>query len=96
MSIVIEKSEEFIFEFGEFLFAGESLVIFNIVVEEMDGFRLEEGSNFGVLMDDITKVDFIDFRVNCFVSNSGPEEHHWEDGQSLEAESQIPELEEEK
>ena len=46
-------------------------------------------------MDYISEMNLIDFWVHGLISDSGPEEHPREDGESFEAECEIPELVEE-
>jgi hypothetical protein len=41
MGVVIEKSEEFVFEFGEFLLVGETGIVLEVIVEQVDGLGLE-------------------------------------------------------
>lgn len=96
MTVIAEKSEEFVLELGEFGLAGVAGVPFHIVIEKVDRLGFEKLTNLFVFMDDISEVDFIDFGVDCFISDSGPEEHPGEDGESLESESEVPELVEEE
>jgi hypothetical protein len=96
VGVVVEESEEFVLEFGEFLLARESSIILEVVVEQMDCLCLEKGADFGVLMDDISEVHFINIGVESSVSDSCPEEHPGQDGQSLESQGQVPELIEEE
>jgi hypothetical protein len=42
MSIIVEKSEEFILELREFLLTRESSVIFHIVIKKMNRFWFEK------------------------------------------------------
>jgi hypothetical protein len=44
VSVVVEKSEKFIFEFREFFFTREASIILHIVVKEMNSFWLEKSS----------------------------------------------------
>ena len=92
MTVVAEKSEEFVFELRVFGLVRISLVPFHIVVQKMDGFRLEELSNFRIIMEDVSEMYFIDFRIDGFVSQSGPEEHPGQDGEAFESEGEVPEL----
>lgn len=94
--VVVEEAEELVLELRELLVGGEAGVVFEIVVQEMDGFRLEECAQLGVLVDDISEVHFIDIGVEGAVSESGPEEHPGENGESLEANGEVPELVEEE
>lgn len=80
MSVVVEESEEFVLELWEFLVAGESGVILHVVVKQMDGFWLEEGSQLRVLVDYVSQMDFVDVRIKSAVSDSGPEEHPGQQG----------------
>lgn len=41
MSVVVEETEESVFELREFFLAGEALIVFHVVVKEMDGFWFE-------------------------------------------------------
>ena len=95
MSIVVEESEEFVLELGEFLFAREPLIIFHVIVHQVDGFGFEKLSDFRVVMDNISQMELVEAGVGGLVPNSGPEEHPGQDGEPLEAEGQIPELVEE-
>lgn len=94
--VVVEEAEELVLELRELLLAGEATVVFEVVVQQMDGFGLEECAQLGVLVDDISEVHFIDIGVEGAISESGPEEHPGEDGESLEANGQVPELVEEE
>lgn len=96
MSIVVEEAEELVLELRELLLTGEASIIFEVVVQEMDSFRLEQCAQLGILVDDISEVDFIQIGVEGTVSESGPEEHPGEDGEPLEAEGEVPELVEEE
>ena len=96
MSIVVEETEELVLELRELLLTGEASIIFEVVVQEMDSFRLEQCAQLGILVDDISEVDFIQIGVEGTVSESGPEEHPGEDGEPLEAEGEVPELVEEE
>jgi len=44
MSVIVEESEKFVFEFREFFFIREASVILHVIVEEMDGFWFEKCS----------------------------------------------------
>lgn len=96
MSIVVEEAEELVLELRELLLTGEASIIFEVVVQEIDSFRLEQCAQLGILVDDISEVDFIQIGVEGTVSESGPEEHPGEDGEPLEAEGEVPELVEEE
>ena len=80
MSIVVEEAEELVLELRELLLTGEASIIFEVGVQEMDSFRLEQCAQLGILVDDISEVDFIQIGVEGTVSESGPEEHPGEDG----------------
>lgn len=96
VSVVVEKSEKFVFEFREFLLTRETKVIFHIVVQKMNSFCFEKCTDFWILVDDVSKINLVNIGVKSFVSESGPEEHPGKQSQAFEAKSQIPELEEEK
>lgn len=96
MCVIVEESEESIFKFWEFFLTGETLIIFHIIVEEMDGLGFKEFSDFWVLVNNVAKVYFIDVWINGFVSYSGPKKHPGKYGESFEACCEIPELVEEE
>jgi len=95
VSVVVEKSEESVLELREFLLTREVCVVLNVIVKQMDGFRLEESAYFWVFVDDITQVYLVNFGVDSTVSDSGPEKQPGQHSEGLEAVSEVPELIEE-
>jgi len=75
VSVVVKEAEELVIELGEFALAGESSIVFHVVIQKMNSFGLEQSSQFRVFMDDVAKVNFVDFGVEGLVSDTGPEEH---------------------
>lgn len=92
MGVIVKEAEEFILELWELLLAGESRIVFHIVVHQVDALGLKKLAQFGVLMDDVSQMDFVDFGVKGLVSDSGPKQHPRQNGEPLEADSEIPEL----
>ena len=95
MRVIVKESEEGVLELWEFSFVRHSFVPGELIVQEMNAFRLEKRSNFRVLVDDITKMHFINFWIYTLVTNTGPEQHPWQNSKSLETKCEIPELVEE-
>jgi len=93
-SVRVEEFPDFVVVFGE-LFVVNVSVIFELVVQNVDGFFLEELSNFGVVVDHFSQVSFLHVRVKGSVSESGIEDTEGEEGQDLETQSEMPELVEE-
>jgi hypothetical protein len=54
MSVIVEEAEESIFELWKFFITGETYVVLEIVVEEMNGFWLKKFFKLWILMNDIT------------------------------------------
>ncbi len=75
MGVIVEKSEEFVLEFREFLLTRETKIIFHIVVQKMNSFWFEKCTNFWILVDDVSKMNLVNIGVKGSVSESGPEEH---------------------
>jgi len=80
MSIVVEESEVSVLELGELFFTGVASIILQFIVQKVDWLWFEKGSNFRILMDDISQMYFVDIRIESFVSNSGPEKHPRKNG----------------
>ena len=96
VGVVVEEAEELVLELWEFLLIGEAGVVLEVVVEKVNGLRLEKGTQLGIVVDDIPEMHLIDVGIEGSVSDSGPEEHPGQDGESLEAEGKIPKLVEEE
>lgn len=62
----------------------------------MDSFRLEEVFKLWIFVDEVAQMDFVDIGIDGLVSETGPEEHPGQDGESFEAPSEVPELVEEE
>lgn len=95
MGVVVEEPEELVLELREFLLAGETSVVLEVVVEQVDSFWLEKCSKLRVLVNDVPQVHFVEVGVNSAIANSGPEKHPRQDGKTFESESEVPELVEE-
>lgn len=96
VGVVIEEAEEPVLELGELLLAGQAGVVLQVVVQQVDGFRLEEGAQLRVVVDDVAQVHLVDLGVQGSVTHSRPEQHPGQNGQALEAEGEVPELVEEE
>jgi hypothetical protein len=75
VGVIVKESEEFVLELWELLLAGESSIVFHIIVHQVDAFGFEKLTQFGVLMDEVSQMHFIDLGVKSLVSDSGPEQH---------------------
>ncbi len=85
MSIAVVESPEFVLELWEFLFAWISLVPFDVVVQDVDGFGFEKFAQLLILMNHISDPHLLDVWVNALVSKPGVEHGQGEEGQYLEA-----------
>lgn len=85
MSIGVEESPEFVLEFWEFLFAWVTLIPFDIVIKNVDGFWFEEFSQLFILMNHISDPHFFNIGVDTLVSKSGVEHGQWEESEDFEA-----------
>ena len=47
-------------------------------------------------MNNISQMNFIDIGISSLISNSGPEKHPGQNGESFESSSEVPKLVEEK
>lgn len=66
-----------------------SLVVFTVIVKDVESFFVEILGDFGVFVEHVSKVCFLKIGVQGSVSKSGIEEEPGEDGQKLETESNI-------
>ena len=95
MRVIVKESEEGVLELWELSFVRHSFVPGELIIQKMNAFRLKKRPDFRVLVDDITEMNFIDFWIYTPVTNTGPEEHPWQNSKGLETSSEIPELVEE-
>jgi hypothetical protein len=85
VSIRVEESPEFVLELWEFLFTWVSLIPFDIVIQNMDGFRFEKFTKLCILMNHISDPHLFNIGVNTLISESGVEHSQWEKGKDFEA-----------
>lgn len=96
MGIAVEKSPELVLELGEFLLTWVTCVPFDVVVQYVNRFWLEQLAQFRILVNEVSEPHFLDVRVDALVSQSGVEHGQWEECQDLEASGQFVELVEEE
>lgn len=76
--------------FGEFNVV-DFFVEFTVVVNDMHGFFSEKLGKFGVLVQHISQIGFLEIGVQSSVSKSGVEQEPGQDTEELEAEGDIRE-----
>lgn len=76
--------------FGEFNVV-DFFVEFTVVVDDMHGFFSEKLGKFGVLVQHISQIGFLEIGVQSSVSKSGVEQEPRQDREELEAEGDIRE-----
>jgi hypothetical protein len=86
--ISVKESPSTVVIFREFLII-DGLVILAVIVKNVDSLFSEVFTDFRVFVKHISEISFLEIRVKGSVSESGIEQEPWEDGQELEAESNI-------
>lgn len=61
--------------------------VFEIVIKNVDGFFREVLGDFGILVDHISQVGFLEIRVKSLISNSGVGEEQGESSHNFESSS---------
>lgn len=90
-SVGVEESPDFVVVFGE-LFSINVGVIFTVVVQDVDGFFVEEFGDFLVFVDHISQIGFLEVRVIGSVSDTDIQQSEGQEGEDLESESDVGNL----
>ena len=75
-SIGVEESPQFASVLGELGVIGNTAVVLQVVIQNMDGFRGEQLGNLCILVDHISQIGLLDIGILTSVSDSGVEHSH--------------------
>jgi hypothetical protein len=95
VSVAVEEPPELVLELWELLFVGVALIILAVVVQHVDRFLVEELGDFGVVIHHLPQVGLLEVGVKGLIPHACVPQHRWQNGPGLEAQAQVPELEEE-
>lgn len=83
-AVGLVESPQFVLVFWEFGLVGVSAIELQVVIEDVDGFMLEQSIDIGIFVDHISKESFLDIWVPRSITHSGVENDSRDNGQEFE------------
>lgn len=94
--IAVEEPPQLVLELWEFLLAWISFIVFEVVVQHVDGLLTEEFAYFGVAVNHFPKIGLLHIGIESLIAQPCVEHNQWQHGECFEAQTEMEELVEEQ